>query len=215
MAKKVYIVIYENKDYEFDNWGDCKAFIEGKKNVIYRGFTAMEEAQDFIVKNIKKVLPFNLKDVAYAYVDGSVSKLNNGDKVYGYGLCVIKNGEVLYEDCGASADKETAESYQIGGELLGALKGVEHAISRGEERIIVVYDYMGIEMWANGTWQPKKKFVEEYVKQMQKYMNQINVDFIHVNSHIDNGTIESNNNNLADELAKKACREFIAKQKKY
>lgn len=214
MAKKIYIAIYENKNYEFETWGECKDFIDGKKNVIYRGFTTIEDAQEFILKNIKKVLPFDMKDVMYAYVDGSLSKLDTGEKIYGYGLCVIKNGNILYEDCGASVDQETAESYQIGGELLGALKGVEYAISKGEGRVIIVYDYMGIEMWANGTWIPKKRFVEEYVKKMQKYMNQINIDFIHVNSHIDNGSIESDNNNLADTLAKKACREYIANIKK-
>lgn len=205
---KIYIAIYENKAHKFDDWASCKQFIEKKKNIVYKGFTSVSESQEFIAKNIKKDIPFDLKDTLYMYVDGSVLKLKDETKVYGYGVCGVKNNEIVYEDCGYRSGDKTAESYQIGGELLGALNGVEKAISLGEKRVIIVYDYFGIEMWANGTWKGKQGFVQDYIKKMNEYKEQINIDFVHVNSHTNNGTTESNFNNRADELAKEGCKKY-------
>lgn len=205
---KIYIAIYKNKAYKFNNWADCKEFIDGKKNVVYKGFVSVSESQEFISKNIKKDIPFDLKDTLYMYVDGSVLKFEDGSKIYGYGVCGVKNNEIVYEDCGCKSGDKTAESYQVGGELLGALNGVERAISLGEKRVVIVYDYFGIEMWANGTWKGKQGFVQDYIKKMNEYKEQINIDFVHVNSHTNNGTIESNFNNRADELAKEGCKKY-------
>lgn len=209
MAKKIYIAIYENKEYEFDSWAKCENFVKGKPNILFKGFSSIEDAQPFILNNIKKEISFDLDDVMYAYVDGSVQTYEDDKKVFGYGLCVVKNREVLYEEANVSLDTDISECYQIGGELFGALKGVEYAIQQGEERVILVYDYMGIEMFANKTWKARRPFVEDYVTKMNKYMNMINIDFVHVNSHINDGTIQSQFNNRADKLAKNVCIEYL------
>lgn len=208
MAKKIYIAIYENKEYEFDSWAKCESFVKGKPNILFKGFSSIEDAQPFILNNIKKEISFDLDDVMYAYVDGSV-QARDDKKIFGYGLCVVKNGDVVFEEANISLDTDVSESYQIGGELLGALKGVEYAIQQGEERVILVYDYMGIEMFANKTWKAKKSFIEDYVVKMNEYMSMINIDFVHVNSHTNNGTIQSQFNNRADKLAKRVCIEYM------
>ena len=207
MPKKIYIAIYENKDYKFETWTECKEFVENKKNIIYRGFTNTQDAQEFIFKNIKRDIPFDLKDVLYMYVDGSFGYQKN-DKVYGWGICGVKNEKVIYQNCGADKEADALKSNQIAGELKAALIAIEDAIKMNEPRVILVYDYMGIEMWANGSWKPKedKPFVLDYVKKIKSFSKRINIDFKHINSHINDGSIGSTFNNIADGLAKEGIR---------
>lgn len=208
MGRKFYVAIYENEIKEFTSWDECKAFVEGKKNIKYKGFTDELEAKKFIDNNVKPVIPFTLIDVLYAYVDGSRFVQPNKEIIYSYGLCAVKNGKIIHESNGTSSDKEVAKMYQVGGELTGALKGVEYAISLGEKRVIIVYDYFGVEMWANESWSVDKQnvFVKDYVEQMKKYRKEINIDFVHVNSHVNvaDKKIENIFNDRADALAKEA-----------
>lgn len=210
MERKFYVAIFENEVYEFNNWPACKEFVEGKKNIKYKGFTDKMEAKAFIDNNIKQPIPFTLSDVLYAYVDGSRLVQSNGEIIYSYGLCAVLNGSIIHEEGGMACDKEVAKMYQIGGELTGALKGVEFAMSRGEKRVVIVYDYFGVEMWANGSWSVDKQtpFVKNYVAKMNKYKARINIDFVHVNSHVaaSNKKIENIYNDRADALAKEAYK---------
>lgn len=208
MGSKFYVAIYENEISEYSNWDECKKFVEGKKNIKYKGFTNELEAKKFIDSNVKPVIPFTLTDVLYVYVDGSRYVQPNKEIIYSYGLCAVKNNKIIHESNGTACDKEVAKMYQIGGELTGALKGVEYAISLGEKRVIIVYDYFGVEMWANGSWSVDKQnpFVKDYVKQMTNFMKEINIDFVHVNSHVNIADKKPENifNDRADTLAKEA-----------
>lgn len=208
MERKFYVAIYENEVYEFDAWTPCKLFVESKRNIKYKGFTSKMDAKAFIDNNVKQPIPFTLTDVLYAYVDGSRFVHANGEIVYSYGLCAVQNGLIVHEENGMACDKEVAKMYQVGGELTGALKGVEFALSRGEKRVIIVYDYFGVEMWANGSWSVDKQtpFVKDYVAKMKAYHEKINIDFVHVNSHVNKADkkIENIYNDRADVLAKEA-----------
>lgn len=210
MEKKFYVVIFQNEIYEFTDWPTCKSFVEGKQNVKYKGFTDKMEAKKFIDNNVKQPISFTLNDVLYAYIDGSRLIQKNGEIIYSYGLCAVLNGQIVHESCGMACDKEVAKMYQIGGELTGALKGVEFALSRGEKRVIIVYDYFGVEMWANGSWNVDKQndFVKAYVSKMNELKKKINIDFVHVNSHIKaaDKKIENIYNDRADILAKQAYK---------
>ena len=208
MERKFYVAIFENEVFEFTTWPECKEFVEGKKNIKYKGFTDKMVAKTFIDSNVKPPIPFTLTDVLYAYVDGSRLVQDNGDIIYSYGLCAVKNGNIIHEESGMACDKEVAKMYQIGGELTGALKGVEFAMGQNEKRVVIVYDYFGVEMWANGSWSVEKQtpFVKEYVKKMSDYHERINIDFVHVNSHVNKADkkIENIFNDRADVLAKEA-----------
>lgn len=210
MGRKFYLAIYENTLHKFENWDKCKEFVEGKKNIKYKGFTDEYEAKNFVDNNIKPEIPFNLTDVLYVYVDGSRFVQPNGEIIYSYGLCAVKDEKIVHETFGSACDKEVAKMYQIGGELTGAIKGVEYALSMKEKRVIIVYDYFGVEMWANGSWSVDKQnaFVKNYVDQMKKFKDQINIDFVHVNSHVNiaDKKIENIYNDRADALAKEAYK---------
>lgn len=208
MEKKFYVVIFENEIHQFNDWPSCKTFVTGKPNIKYKGFTDKLEAKKFIDNNVKQPIPFDLNDVLYAYVDGSRFIQKDESIIYSYGLCAVMNNTIVHEESGMACDKEVAKMYQIGGELTGALKGVEFAIERGEKRVIIVYDYFGVEMWANGSWSVEKQspFVKSYVSKINGYKTKINIDFVHVNSHIKvaDKKIENIYNDRADHLAKQA-----------
>lgn len=210
MGRKFYVAIFENSVEEFQSWDECKSFVEGKKNIKYKGFTDALEAKKFIDSNVKPEIPFTLTDVLYAYVDGSRFVQPDGGIIYSYGLCAVKNSRIIHESNGTASDKEVAKMYQIGGELTGALEGVKYAITQGEKRVVIVYDYFGVEMWANGSWSVDKQnpFVQDYVKQMNKFKQEINIDFVHVNSHVNVADKKPENifNDRADVLAKEAYK---------
>lgn len=210
MERKFYVVIFQNEIHQFTDWPSCKAFVDGKPNIKYKGFTDKMEAKKFIDNNVKQPISFTLNDVLYAYIDGSRLVKKDGTIIYSYGLCAVLNGQIIHEECGMACDENVAKMYQIGGELTGAIKGVEYALKQGEKRVIIVYDYFGVEMWANGSWSVEKQgpFIREYVDKMNQFKKKINIDFVHVNSHIkaSDKKIENIFNDRADLLAKQAYK---------
>lgn len=204
MGKKKYIAIYNNEAHIFDNWGACKEFVSDKKNILYKGFLDPEEkdkAKEYIDANIKSVLPFDIQDALYAYVDGSYRKVK--DKGYiGYGYVFVKNLKEI--DNGYGEVKNVKKSMnQVNGELTAILKAVEKAIEQNYKRIIVVYDFIGIEAWTNGSWRIKDDSIQEYVDKINEFKKLIAIDMIKVDSHQTkaNKKIENIFNDRADELA--------------
>ena len=76
---------------------------------------------------------------------------------------------------------------------------IESAIANGYQHISVYYDYMGIEKWANGSWQANKPGTKAYAAKIKEYKNHITIHFCKVLAHSSNTY-----NDMADALAKKA-----------
>ena len=125
----------------------------------YKSFKTLEEAEAFVgaegtsrKRSEKAEKPDTGKQeqnpAVYAFVDGSY---NIATKVYGYGGFLIHNGEkeVLQ---GSGNDAEMASMRNVSGEILGAMAAVERAIELKLPEVTIYYDYMGIEMWAEGAW---------------------------------------------------------------
>lgn len=201
---KFYIVIVGKDVYRFDSWEACSDFIYGKKNLIYKSFVNDEEANNFIKNNIKENIPFDLKNTLYGYVDGSCDKTS-----YGSGVSLVYNGTEIATI--KRHDSKYAQARQIVGELNACLEAVIWAVKNNYKRIVIVYDYVGIEFWYTGSWKSKEVYVDEYIKTLSNLSSLINIDFIHINSHINDGTIGSNWNNRADELAKESLKEDVNK----
>lgn len=136
-----------------------------------------------------------LGTLPYAFVDGSY---NIATKVYGYGGFLVHDGvrEILQ---GHGDDPEMASMRNVSGEVGGSMAAIRRAIELGIKELVIYYDYMGIEMWANGSWKRNKKGTIAYHDYIQSVKNDIKLHFVKVKGH---SGVEGNEE--ADRLAKEA-----------
>lgn len=136
------------------------------------------------------------------FVDGSCVKDTNADNYgsVGYGIYIIdKITDMEYEVYNKVNDDKFQKLENVGGELFGTLRAIEVAINKGFLNVVVCYDYLGIEMYANGSWHTDNKAILEYIYMMQKFRKNIDINFIKVPAHAG-----INGNERADKLAKMA-----------
>jgi len=196
--KKYYVVKIGRETGIFNTWADCKSQIDGYSGAVYKKFADHEEACKFLNGEDKKLLENQIYiNNVEAYVDGSYSK--EIDK-YSYG-CVILNKNEIIKFNGIGNIKEYALMRNVAGELLGAMKAIKWAYENKCDSITILYDYEGIEKWANGTWKTKKKGTLEYLEFINKYKEYLNINFKKVLAH--SGDFY---NEEADKLAKQALQ---------
>lgn len=221
MAKKYYAVALGKSGVPMilESWDSCKAEVIGCKGSIYKSFPTKEEATQFItlhkggnslikdsnaIKNSLKKLQQDLdeNEVSLApegiavYVDGSFMVDKNN---YSYGLVVVKDDVVLYEDCGIGFDEEAISLRNVSGEVMGAIKAVEYAVQQNYEQITICFDYQGVESWALGTWKRNNRITQGYHEFMRNEMKKIKINFKKIKGHSGDKY-----NDMADKLAKSA-----------
>lgn len=163
---------------------------------------------------------------SYAFVDGSY---NANTKVYGYGgiyfykyktneTGIVSEGYVILK--GSGSDPEMASMRNISGEIEGSMAGMKAALNLGIPKIVIYYDYMGIEKWATGAWKRNKQGTKAYHTFCKNVASELKVSFKKVRAHngipgneladviakISVGILEEN-----DELYQKRYKEFIQK----
>lgn len=190
MAKKYYAVRVGKKTGIYQNWNECKAMVDGYSGAVYKSFTDIAEAELFLHGVSQKQ-----NRTVYAFVDGSY---NLATKTYGYGGFLVANNE-KYILQGFGNETDMASMRNVAGEILGCMAAVKKALELGLEELSIYYDYMGIEMWAKGSWKRNKIGTIAYYNYMQSVKDKIKVNFIKVKGH---SGIEGNEE--ADRLAKKA-----------
>lgn len=211
-----------------ESWDSCKAEVIGCKGAIYKSFLCRDEAVEFInLHQGEMLLKINSKTInkevskkdsetlsvdtkmslslkchsdssseIAIYVDGSfmVDKKN-----YSYGLVVVKQNQVLYEECGIGDDEEAISLRNVSGEVMGAMKAVEYALKENYEEITICFDYQGVESWALGTWKRNNRITQGYHEFMKNQMKKIKIKFKKIKGHSGNRY-----NDMADSLAKRA-----------
>ena len=143
----------------------------------------------------------------HIYVDGSY---NPATKVWGGGAILINDKEnLIFKKLKVSGEDENG-SYQINGELQSTLAALQYVIDHIEEvvddKIIIFYDYLGIEKWARNEWTARKEVSKNYQSQVIKqililrHVHNLDVSFEKVKAH--SGV---HYNEEVDKLAKIAC----------
>lgn len=207
MAKKVYAIQYgfdikNNQKVEnkiVNTWAECLTYVKGVKGAKYKSFKNMSDAEKYLNEGsrmLKKSDDNYPKDCLHAYVDGSYSV---SDERYAYGVVCVRNDVVEYIENGAEKDTSEKNIRQIAGELKGAIRAAEYAISKGEKKLVIFHDYEGIAHHATGAWSRNEQSSIEYHSRMQELMKRgIEIVFVKVDSHT---------GDLFNELVDEKCKE--------
>lgn len=209
MAKKVYAIkegfdLNSNKKIEniiVDTWAECLKYVKGVKGAKYKSFEDVESAKSYLNdtnKLLKKGVDQYPEDCLHLYVDGSY---NIATKRYAYGVVAVRNNVVEYIESGSPNDTTKSNIRQIAGELEGAVKAVEYALSKGDKKVVLFHDYEGIFHHATGSWERKDESSEDYYNKMNTLFKQgIEVIFVKVDSHT---------GDLYNELVDEKCKEAL------
>lgn len=200
MAAKYYAVRKGKKPGIYRSWDACKAAVHGYPGAIYKSFPTEEEAKAFFhfseeISGKEDITDGEKLPEIYAFVDGSY---NAATKVYGYGVFLMYHGkkEVI---SGFGTDPEMVSMRNVAGEVLGSMEAIKKAVGLGLPEITIYYDYMGIEMWAEGAWKRNKSGTIAYYDFVNSVKDKIKIRFVKVKAH---SGVEGNEE--ADRLAKKA-----------
>jgi ribonuclease HI len=211
MAKKVYAIkegydSINNKKIEdkiVDTWAECLKYVKGVKGAKYKSFEDINSAKNYLSegsKMLKKGEGNYPEDCLHIYVDGSY---NASTERYSYGIVAVKNNVVEYIDSASAKDSSKSNIRQIAGELEGAIKGVEYALSRGEKKVVIFHDYEGVSHHATGFWERREQSSVEYYNRMNELIKVIEIVFVKVDSHT---------GDLFNELVDEKCKEKLCIQ---
>ena len=209
MGKKVY-AIKEGFNFSTNEkivnkivgtWAECLKYVKGVKGAKYKSFEDINEAKKFLsgVGDVLKKIDNNYpENCLHIYVDGSY---NSATEEYSYGMVATLNDVVLHIESGAGKSDSAKNIRQIAGELEGALKGVQYALNKGEKKVVIFHDYVGICYHATGFWDRKEESSKKYYTKMQELMSSgIEVIFVKVDSHT---------GDLFNELVDEKCKERL------
>lgn len=143
----------------------------------------------------------------HIYVDGSY---NLQTAHWGGGAAILDDEETEVLHTIQVTDFDSNGSRQINGELASSIISLEYVLNHSDQfedkKIVIYYDYLGIEKWATGEWAARKDVSRDYSIRVKnlilalKVMHQIEVSFHKVKAHS-----SDKYNDLADQLSKDAC----------
>lgn len=216
--KKYYAVKIGRKPGIYETWPECELQIKGISGASYKAFNTIEEAEKFITTDldytqqsissddvntqIEQTLLKLKKDEVVAFVDGSY---NSKEEKAGFGVIIIDykyTQTSLYKAFTKKLSPDFIELRNVAAELEGVKEAINWAINYKKTKIIIYYDYEGIEKWANRSWKAKKTLTRQYVNFLEISKRYINIEFQKVPAH---SGIKYNE--AADALARKSLLE--------
>ncbi|HHX15817.1 MAG TPA: ribonuclease H [Fibrobacter sp.] len=193
MAKMKYYAIKSPKIKKIVTiWGECLALTRGVKGVLFKSFTNLKEAENWL-EGVSQVAPQGLR----VYVDGSFSP----DFAYsGWGFVVVENDKEI--DRGGGITEFPAESRNIDGELAASIKGLEW-LKQNQRTGTICHDYEGIARWAKGEWKAKSPVALKYIEEVKPLLGKNSFE-----------KVEAHSGHKWNELVDKLAKEAIQKAKK-
>ena len=190
---KYYVVKVGRNKGIFNSWEECKVEVEGYDGAIFKSFSSLEEANDYL--NDVTSLSHVDNDGVKAYVDGSFKEDTNE---YSFGVVLLSDGKEYYFKKSFPSD-ELSSMRNVAGEIKGAGFIILYCLNRGIKKLTIYHDYEGISKWYLNEWKANLYGTKKYQEFANEVKDQIDVNFVKVKSH-------SNDyyNDLADKLAKEA-----------
>ena len=189
---KYYAVKVGRQTGVFDTWEDCKQQVDGYEGAVYKSFSKLEDANNFLV--IQQQMEFQING-PIAYVDGSFKEDTNE---YSFGVVLLIGGKEYHFKKSFPSD-ELSSMRNVAGEIKGAGFVILYCLNRGIDNLTIYHDYEGISKWYENEWKANLYGTKKYQEFANEVKNQINVSFVKVKSHSNN-----HYNDLADKLAKEA-----------
>lgn len=109
------------------------------------------------------------------YVSGS---FNAADEEYGWKFEAYSDGKKLYAKESTGNNPKYISSKQVGGYIVATLQGIDYAIYKGFETVVIHHNYDGLEYWATGEWKTKKEIAKSYAYLIGQKSEKINIEFI-------------------------------------
>ena len=144
--------------------------------------------------------------ILHAYTDGSYTK--NKPQTYGWAAVIYDENDHHIQSLSGKGSC-FIESWQIGGECDAVLNFLTYVNENLEkfthlEKVMIHYDYLGIEKWALGDWGAKKPVAKNYVKEFRELMLDLLNEDIEIQFNKVKGHSGVQGNELSDQLAKEA-----------
>lgn len=185
--KKIYAVRKGIKTGLFQTWAECQRQVIGFSGAEYKSFKTLKEAEDYMQGAVQqeKAQVFLTDDsnpsteTVIAYVDGSYDV---GTHQYGSGVVILWQGKKRTFSFRGDTP-ELADMRNVAGEIVGAQKAMEFAVENKAKKVVIYYDYEGIEKWCTGAWRAKKEGTQMYAKAYKKMAEEIEIGFVKVRAH--------------------------------
>lgn len=142
------------------------------------------------------------------YTDGSFNKkLSRNTTAYAAIIIVEENADEYILDViyGINTDPNYTSMWNVGGEILGVISGVDYAVDHYNPKEITIYhDYIGLSKWVSGEWKAKNQATSSYSRYMKKIKSDRTVTFNKVLGHSNNQL-----NDLADYYANCGTKNYL------
>lgn len=179
------------------DWDKCRAQVDGYKGAEFKSFSTEVDAKNYLRKgNLEALKPTPNRYDIIAYVDGSC--VTDGSR-YSSGVVILDpDGCIKLLKSFSGNNPDYVSMRNVAGEVLAASCAIDYALNNHVTRMMICYDYQGIEKWCTGEWTARKAATQSYRDlYISATMTSVWIDFQKIKSH-------SNNfwNDVADRMAK-------------
>lgn len=210
MAKKNYYAVKNGHNPGiYKTWNECSKQVSGFSGAVFKGFTSLLDAENFIKskdkntkKNTKKdssnkyktrdkeAIELSKKNQALSiYTDGGWGNKEDGGKMYCGGFLIVKDGKIISRHCVSGDDAGLAELRNVAGEMQAVVKAIDY-VSNNHPNIKKLYifaDYVGLIHWSIpkelGGWRRKNIYTKKYGNYLEKIGKEIDIELTHVKGH--------------------------------